>query len=140
MISCVCDALVSVLCILQGDGVQLYIEIRDDDPPGQKPDDLIDILLIDHNEPVGEESATPVHSGMYEFVSMELVIAVTCVGNFQGSDCSQCVHGFTGPNCLQIDDCVRVTCGGNGQCVDGAGSFKCSHNPLDEYCVLNNKQ
>ena len=55
--------LASVLCTLQGEGVQLYIEIRDDDPPGQKPDELVNILLIDHNYPVGEESATRVHSG-----------------------------------------------------------------------------
>ena len=77
---------------------------------------------------------------MYEFVSIKLVITVNCTENFQGSNCSQCVPGFTSTDCQQIDDCVGVTCSGNGQCVDGVDSFNCSHNPLDEYCVLNNKQ
>ena len=63
--------------MLQGEGVQLYIEVQDADPPIREGDDLIDdlvdTLLIDHNKPVGEESATRVHSGIYQFVSMELV-------------------------------------------------------------------
>ena len=125
--------------MLQGVGVQLYIEIKDADPPGRKPDELVDILLIDHNEPVGEESATQVHSGMYEFVSMKLVITVTCIENFQGSDCSQCVPGFTGPDCQQINYCVGVICNGNGQCVDGLNSFDCSCVPgfTGELCQTN---
>ena len=120
-------ALVSVLCTLQDEGVQLYIEIRDTDSPGRKPDELVDTLLIDHNEPVGEESTTRVHSGIYEFVSMKLVIAVRCIENFQGSHCSQCVPGFTGMVCQQIDYCVGATnCTGNSQCVNGMDYFDCS--------------
>ena len=110
-----------IVLMLQGEGVQLYIEIWDADPPHAKPDELVDILLIEHNESVGEESTVRVHSGIYEFVSMKLIITVTCIENFQGSDCSQCVPGFTGPDCqTNIDDCLGVNCSGNGQCVDGA--------------------
>ena len=132
--ACVCDALqrvlylkLMVILILQSEGVQLYIEIWDADPPGiAKPDELIDILMIDHNESVGEESTTRVHSGMNKFVSMELVITVSCAENFQGSNCSQCVPGFTDLDCQQINysDCVQLNCG-NGECVDGVNSFTC---------------
>ena len=116
--------------MLQDEGVQLYIEIWDADPPHAKPDELVDILSIDHNELVGQESTTRVHSGMYEFVSMKLVITVTCMKNFQGSNCSQCVPGFTGMECqVNIDDCVGVNCSGNGWCVDGVESFNCSCDP-----------
>ena len=127
------------MCTLQAEGVQLYIEIRDSDPPGHKPDELVDTLLINHKEPVGEESAARVHSGMYEFVSMELVIAIKCIENFQGSDCSQCVPGFTGPDCQQTDDCTGVNCSGNGRCVDGVDSFNCSCDPgfTGELCQTN---
>ena len=138
MIRFVCDALASVLCTLQDKGVQLYIEIRDADPP-EKPGDLVDTLLIDHNGSVGEESASRVHSGMHGFASMELVISVTCIENFQGSDCSQCIPGFTGPDCQPIDYCVGVTCSENGQCVDGVDSFNCSCDPgfTGELCQTN---
>ena len=131
MISSVCDALASVLCMLQGESVQLYIEIRDADSPDQKPDDfLVDTFLINHNESVGEESAKQVHSGMYGFVSMKLVIVVTCIENFQGSDCSQCVPGFTGELCqTNISKCVGVNCSGNGECLDGVNSFTCECSP-----------
>ena len=138
-----CDALPTVLylLILQGEGVQLYIEIWDDDPPGiQYPDELVDILLIEHNESVGEESTTRVHSGMYGFVSIKLMIIVTCIENFQGSACSQCFPGLTGPDCqTKTDDCVGVTCSGNGQCVDGVNSFKCSCAPgfTGDLCQTN---
>ena len=127
------------LIILQGDGVQLYIAIWDADPSNHTVDDLIDTLSIDHNESVGKVSTTQTHSGMYEFVSMELIITVTCVERFQGPDCSQCVPGFTGPDCQQIDDCVGVACSGNGSCVDGTDSFscKCSAGYTGTQCEVN---
>ena len=37
-----------------------------------------------------------------------------------------CDPGFTGELCqTNIDDCVGVTCSGNGVCVDGVNSFTC---------------
>ena len=59
---------------------------------------------------------------------MDLAVSVSCTENFQGSDCTQCVPGFTGPVCLQVDDCFNlgVNCSGNGQCVDGIGNFTCN--------------
>ena len=125
--------------MLQDEGIQLYIVVWDADPPQAKPDELVDILLIDHNESVGEESATQVYSGMYEFVSMELMIAVICIENFQGSDCSQCVPGFSSPDCLPVDDCIEVNCSENGQCVDGVNNFNCSCDPgfTGELCQTN---
>ena len=100
---------------------------------------MVDILLIDHNESVGEVSSTQVHSGMYEYISMELVITVTCIENFQGSDCSQCVPGFTGLDCQKIDNCVGVNCSGNGQCENGVDSFDCSCDPgfTGELCQMD---
>ena len=76
---------------------------------------------------------------MYKFVLMELIITVTCIENFQGYDCSQCVPGFTGPDCQLIDHCVGVTCSGNGQCVDEVDSFNCSCDPgfTGEVCQTN---
>ena len=41
--------------MLQGEGVQLYIEIWDADLANSTPDELVDALLIDHSESVGEE-------------------------------------------------------------------------------------
>ena len=43
-------------------GVQLYIGVMDDDAyhplSTNRSDDLIDILLIDHSLPIGEETST----------------------------------------------------------------------------------
>ena len=39
-----------------------------------------------------------------------------------------CVPGFTGAMCENIDDCVGVNCSGNGQCVDRIKSFSCNCN------------
>ena len=62
-----------------------------------------------------------------------------CAQNFGGSDCTQCIPGFTGPNCDVVDDCVGVTCSGNGQCVDGVNSFSCTCDPgfIGELCQTN---
>ena len=67
-------------------GVQLYIQIQDEDIGGDnreganEPDELVDILLINHNLTVGEESPRQRYSTM--FVAMELAIRVSCVNNY----------------------------------------------------------
>ena len=106
-------------------------------------DDLVDILLIDHTAPVGDlvDSLMQGYSGIYGFAMMDLSISVSCVENFQGSDCTQCVPGLTGTDCLQVDDCfgLGVNCSGNGHCVDGVDSFNCSCDPgfTGELCQTN---
>ena len=38
----------------------------------------------------------------------------------------ECSDGYEGRHCeIDIDDCVSVTCGGHGLCVDGIGTFTC---------------
>ena len=60
---------------------------------------------------------------------MDLTITVLCDQNFQGQDCTQCVPGFPGPDCANIDDCEEINCSGNGQlvqCVEEMDSFSCN--------------
>ena len=126
-------------------GVQVYIEVQDDD---EGNDDLIDLLLIDHNLTVAE-SQQQNHIGIFEFVIMNLTITVFCIpgepcqtniDDCVGVDCSangrcvdgvntftcDCVQGFTGEFCqTNVDDCVGVDCSGNGRCVDGVNTFAC---------------
>ena len=115
-------------------GVQLYIEVQDEDIVSMDaginiPDDLVDMFLINCDTMVGMESPRKWYSGVFNFSTVELAINVSCDTNFQGSDCSQCVSGFTGPDCQQIDECVGVNCTGNGRCVDGENSFNCNCDP-----------
>ena len=118
-------------------GVQIYIEIQDFDP--DNADDLVDILLINHSLPVGESTQRQTYDGMFGFVTMDLNITVFCAGNFQVPDCTQCVTGFTGADCLEVDDCVGVSCSGNGRCVDGEDNFtcNCSAGFTGELCQTN---
>ena len=110
------------LCLFQG--VQLYIDIQDDDGGGSA--NFIDALLINYNQTVGMP-LRQTYSGVHGFVTMDLNITVFCVGNFAEPDCSsQCVTGFTGPDCLKVDNCVGVNCSGNGLCVNGMDSFMCN--------------
>ena len=128
-------------------GVQLYIEIQDEDRGSDnrlganEPDELVDILLINYNLTVGEQSTRQQYSGTFGFLTMDMAISVNCVNNFQGSDCTQCVPGVTGPDCLQVDDCFNlgINCSGNGQCVDGVDSFNCKCDPgfTGELCQTN---
>ena len=110
-------------------GVQLHIEIIDDDSNSiNSGDDLIDVLLIDHDLPIGQPSLRQNYTGIYafDFVTMDLSITARCVENFQGPDCSQCSPGFTGTTCnVNINDCIGTNCSGNGQCVDGVLSYTC---------------
>ena len=68
---------------------------------------------------------------------MDLSVTALCAQNFGGSDCTQCV---TGHNCdAEVDDCVGVTCNGNGQCVDDVDSFSCTCDPgfTGDRCQIN---
>ena len=99
----------------------------------------MDILLINHTLAVEEPTQRQTFNGRFGFVTMDLNITVFCVENFQEPDCTQCVTGFTGHDCLEVDDCVGVNCSGRGQCVDGVGSFNCSCDPgfTGETCQTN---
>jgi hypothetical protein len=108
----------------------VYIEILDQDTITSN--DLVDLLLIDHNGPVAQPLRQN-HTGIYNFVTMDLTITVVCAENFAGSDCTQCVPGVTGPRCnkrLKFDDCLNVNCSGNGDCsMDDMNTFHCVCGP-----------
>ena len=101
----------------------MYIEIKDYDETNS--DELVDLLLIDRNLAVAE-SLQQNHTGMYNFVTMNLTITVFCERNFSGSDCTQCVPGFTGPDCNETDHCLGVDCSGNGECTQGFSGPLCN--------------
>ena len=108
-------------------GVQVYIEIIDEDTISSN--DLVDRLLIDHNQTVARPLRQN-HTGMYNLVTMDLTITVFCAENFGGSDCSmQCVPGLTGPDCNETDHCSGVSCGDNGVCRNVINSFQCMCSP-----------
>ena len=116
-------------------GVQLYIEVNDKDVGNSSrwganaPDELVDILFINHSLAVGEESPRQNHTGKYQYVTMDLIITVLCAQKFQGQDCTQCVPGFTGLDCTDIDDCEEINCSGNGQltqCMNETDCFSCN--------------
>ena len=67
-------------------------------------DDLIDTLLVNHNLPMGKESVRMNYTGIYGLLTMDLILRAVCAENFTGTDCSQCVPGFTGALCdIKID-------------------------------------
>ena len=121
------------LCI-NFQGVQLHIEIWDDDShfpdsDPRRPNELIDVLLINHDLPIGQPSTRQNYTGIYsfKFVTMDLSITVRCVKNFQGSDCSRCLPSFAGAMCnIKISEC---DCSGHGQCFDGVPSLTCDCDP-----------
>ena len=91
--------------------------------------------MVNHNQPVSLQSQ---RESLGTYVSINVSITVLCAQKFGGSDCTQCVPGFTGPNCDEVDDCIGVNCG-NGQCVDGMDSFSCICAPdfTGERCQTN---
>ena len=103
-------------------------------------DDLIDVLLIDHDLPIGQPSPRQIHSGIFDFnyVMMDLSITARCVGNFQGPDCSQCMPGFAGTMCnisIILNE-LPCNCSGNGQCLDGL-TCDCDPGFTGEFCQTN---
>ena len=117
----------------------MYIEILDEDT--FTSNDLVDLLLIDHNLPV-EQPLRQNYTGMYNFVTMDLTITVLCAENFGGSDCTQCGPGFTGPDCniYEINHCSGVSCGDNGVCRNAVnGQFQCTCSPgfTGKFCEIN---
>ena len=96
-------------------GVQLYIAIYDEDigtnngrGGDDEPDDLVDIVVINHNQTVGLQSQ---RQSVGTYVVINVDITVLCAQNFGGSDCTQgcvdgvsnftceCIPGYSGPLC-----------------------------------------
>ncbi|EDV26971.1 uncharacterized protein TRIADDRAFT_54443 [Trichoplax adhaerens] len=49
----------------------------------------------------------------------------TCV-NLHGSYSCKCLAGYTGSNCIDINECItKVPCGGNATCTNTKGSYSC---------------
>ena len=86
----------------------------------------MDYFTINHNLTV-EESLHRNHTGFYQTVTMDLTITVFCAENFGGLDCTQCVSGFTGPNCNETDliHYSGVNCSDNGVCRNVVNNFQC---------------
>ena len=79
-------------------GVQLFIKICDKD--NILSDDLIDVLQIDipataSSVMVGDETNVTTYPGLLGYAAVSLSFSVQCVENFQGSQYSECVPGFT---------------------------------------------
>ena len=85
-------------------------------------DDLVDLLLIDHDLAIGE-SLQQDHTGIYNLVTINITVTVVCQENFEGPNCTQCTPGFAGPNCDDVDKCLQLNCSGNGH-LDCTSSLK----------------
>jgi Notch-like protein len=107
-------------------GVQLYIEIRDQDSGNTSQ--LIDVFPLAvriESLPLNVPSGNKMFSRAVATITVN--VTVLCAQNFQGSNCTQCIPGFTGAMCDEnIDDCLGEMCSGNGQCVDEVGSYSCN--------------
>ena len=71
-------------------------------------------------------------------MNLTITVTVFCAVNFGGSDCTECVPGFTG-DCNETDHCFGVNCSGNGECGNKANSFHCVCDPdfTGELCQTN---
>ena len=98
----------------------------------------MDYFAINHNLTVAE-SLQYNYIGHYRTVTMNLTITVLCAKNFGGSNCTQCVPGFTGPDCNETDHCSGVSCGDNGVCRNVINSFQCTCSPgfTGMFCEIN---
>ena len=85
---------------------------------------------------MGTSSPERTYTGLNRLAQINISFSVRCGPMYYGQVCSvhcrnfqtcaQCgLSGFTGEFCQNIDDCVGVTCSGNGRCVDGIDSFMC---------------
>ena len=105
-------------------GVQFRVNVRDKDSGNDNQE--IGAFSSDINLRVNESTDITLQSQTTSRAVINMNIRVLCAQNFQGSDCTQCVSGFTGAMCdVNTDDCTRVNCSGNGQCADGINSFTC---------------
>ena len=105
----------------------MEIEVRDWDEDGSQ---LIDIIRVDI--PVSSlKTQTSIFrlQGLVRITEIIMNLTVSCAQNFQGSDCTECISGFIGTLCNEIDNCGSVTCSGHGKCVDGVNSFICNCDP-----------
>ena len=122
LIVCMFTIIILVLLFCM-QGIQLYVEVRDRD--SESTSQLIGFNRFSIIQPLNEPSGNMTIS--VGFVTINVIITVFCAQTFQGSDCTQCIPGFTGPMCDEnIDDCLGETCSGNGQCVDGLNTFTCN--------------
>ena len=117
---------------------------RDDQRTGGE---LIRQVLHTINVPVGKETdpITFSDSNLRKF-SVVFSFKVVCAENYYSQDCARfcnesctCDPGFTGEFCHEIDDCLDVNCGSNGQCLDRENAYACVCNPgfTGENCEIN---
>ena len=129
-----------VLLYMQpAEGVQLYIELIDDDSTGTlnvgSTDELVDRFAV----PIAVSLRTSERrniSGTFGFATIDLTFRLSCLPDYIGPKCDvfctettkncTCPPGFTGPFCdTDIDHCAGVNCGENQRCVDGLLNYTC---------------
>ena len=105
------------------------------------PVNLVDIVLVKIETPVGNQSSLTTYSGRYSIAEIQLSSRVTCQSGSHGSNCSlhHC-HKFcasNATNCTLMQCCRREE---NNQTDPGSFSKMCSFDKeyLNVFCQSNN--
>ena len=129
-------------------GATFYVSVEEVDDPRDLFDEAFD-LLVCMPYSVGEEHWASHVSSAPQSASIGLSLRVVCDRNYYGPDCSQycasncsCDPGYTGEFCHEINDCLGVTCDGNGQCLDAKDNYTCVCNPgsTGSNCEINTNE
>ena len=133
------SSLLSMLTsVMDAEGVQIYIEIVDEDKIIEPTNlnDLIDRFSINVTQSVGT-ATRETYTGIFRYADVDISLTLECAEYYYDANCDRfcnesctCGPGLTGPFCTEsIDDCVGVTCEVNQRCVDGYLSFSCECEP-----------
>lgn len=138
-------------------GVQLYIEVNDNDPGGE--DEVVETFAIDipNSTSVGDQETNPrLYTGTYNIAMIEISYQIVCEINYYGESCEnldhctanqvnctgnshcinqngtslcQCLPGYIEPLCVSKNHCMNINCSSRGQCQNGLESYSCTCEP-----------